>query len=103
MKSLERLAKESFEKYSLRQTGRKANWDYLSEERQKVWKQDLFELIDMILLEVRSSVKPIPPNESSYNTSYANGHQEGKKEERAILIQLLQDIHEEYEAELQDE
>jgi hypothetical protein len=92
MIDLEQLAKESFEKFGLRETGRKPDWKYLGDERKAEWKNEVFEIINEALLVLRGQIKPVPTL-SPQNNSYSMGRNDGIKEERVNIITLMEKIH----------
>lgn len=92
MIDLEELAKDMFEKFGLRETGRKPDWNYLGDERKAEWKNEVFEIINEALLVLRAQIKPVP-NLSPQNNSYSMGRNDGIKEERVNIITLMEQIH----------
>lgn len=101
MKTLESMAKETFEKFSIRETGKLLKWKYLSDERKLEWMQELFELMDYYMEELRGQLKPLPINPKS-DTVYAAGLNDGIRSERVFLHQLMEKIHKDLADQLVD-
>lgn len=91
MKTLEGLAREMFAKFSLMETGRQGNWDYLSDERKLAWMQDVAEIADFIIKEVKSEFKPLPVS-SKAGTVYESGYMEGVRSERVQCMNVIDAI-----------
>ena len=90
--NLEQLAKEMFERFALRETGRQASWHYLNRNRQIAWMLEVLEIADAVMLKIRDNIKPVPIL-SPINTTFSVGFNAGIKQERAVLIQQFENIH----------
>jgi len=92
VKTLENMAKEMFTKFSLQETGKHANWSYLSDERKLEWMKDVFKMADYYMTELKLQLKPIPTNMRS-STVYEGGVIDGIRAERVALSQSIDQIH----------
>lgn len=94
MNPLEQLAKELFEEFSFRETGRIASWSYLSKPRKIEWMKEILHVHEYLSSKLIEQVKPVP-NLSSVNTTWAQGFNEGVRSERIQFITLVANIHQE--------
>jgi len=93
VKSLEGLARTLFTKFSIRETGKTSNWDYLSDERKLAWMQDVATIASYIIKEIKSNFKPLP-NGTPSMTVYDSGHLAGIRAERILNENIICDIEE---------
>lgn len=92
MKSLEGMAQEMFTKFSLKETGKRADWKYLSDSRKLEWMKDVFHVADYYMLELKAKLKPIPFGQKN-STVYDAGVFDGVRAERVALHQLIDQVH----------
>jgi hypothetical protein len=92
MKTLEGMAKELFEKFAFKETGKVLQWKHLDDDRKIEWIRDVFEVADYYMEELRSQLKPLPVNPKS-DTVYGSGINDGMRAERIYTHQLMEDIH----------
>ena len=90
MKTLQGLAREKFEEFAIRETGRTANWDYLSDERKLRWMKDIFKIASYLVHEIMKDFKPLRNEKAS--TSFEAGYNEGVRSERASHITIISQI-----------
>lgn len=91
MKNLETLAREVFDRFA-KNSGSKADWNYLSEERKLAWMQDVLLISEYFLNDVKSQLKPIPFNQK-FSTVYETAYNEGLRSERVAFTTLVEDVH----------
>jgi hypothetical protein len=90
MKRLEGMALELFNKFSVRETGKQGNWQYLSNERKLEWMKEVLIMAKYFHSEVLATVKPLPNNQK-IETVYASGYSDGVRTERTYLVSLFED------------
>lgn len=90
MKRLEGMALELFNKFSLRETGKVGNWQYLSNERKLEWMTEVIIMANYFQGEVLKTIKPLP-NPQRIETVYASGHADGTRAERIYMTSLIED------------
>jgi hypothetical protein len=101
MKTLEGMALELFNKFSVKETGRVGNWQYLSDKRKLEWMKEVLIMANYFHGEVLKSVKPLPNNQR-IETVYASGHADGARSERIYLITMFEDQLQKLVDEFQD-
>lgn len=95
MIDIEKLTKEIFERFASEEHEVKAKWEYLGVKRQKMWLRDVILIAERLLIELRKEVKPLPPGNKKYTTSFGLGYAGGQQEERTRFITMLQKYHDE--------
>lgn len=93
MKDLERIAKEWFERYSVKETGKRLRWDLLSKNRKLEWMEEVLMVSDIYMKYLQEEVKPVG-NLPRGSTSYANGFNEALRGERIRFYNLTLTRHE---------
>jgi hypothetical protein len=76
MKELESLAKQSFERYCLKTSGRVSNWGYVSKDRKLEWMKEALLHMRYALNHLRENLKQPPPpgkTETTYGLGYIDG------------------------------
>lgn len=101
MSPLETLAKALFEDFSMRETGRQANWNYLSKPRKIEWMKDVLRIHKHLSDRLIKTIKPMG-NTSQVNTSWGMGFNEGLRSERIHFITIVQNLHQDLESDLGD-
>lgn len=102
MQTIKELAKELFEVYSLKTTGKVSNWHRLSDERKLSWMQEAHALQALVIqnLRVRAGLaKPVVPEGT---TSFALGLSEGTLKERIRVLQALDKLDFDNTVEVED-
>jgi hypothetical protein len=94
MIDIELLAKEIYERFALEEYGQVVKWEYLGKPRQVAWVKDVTLIADKVLKEVRKSVKPPSILKQKMETAYSLGFKDGQKDEKILIITMLQQIHE---------
>jgi hypothetical protein len=90
MKTLEGMALELFNKFSVKETGRVGNWQYLSNKRKLEWMREVLVMARYFYGEVLKTVKPLPNNQR-IETVYASGYSDGSRTERIYMVSLFED------------
>ena len=96
MKPLEKMAQELFHSFA-RIEGRVADWQYLSDERKRVWMQDTMIMAKYFMIQLQKEIKPMPNRKSQ--TSYEAGFVTGQKSERLAFQTLIEEIYNKLEQE----
>lgn len=100
MKALEGMARDLFVKFSIRETGKAADWNYLGDRRKLEWMKEVLIMAKHFLDELHTEIKPLPVNQKG-STSYEFGYNDGMRSERAAILLLvenkLQKLVDEYE------
>jgi hypothetical protein len=89
MRTLESMAAELFIKFSIKETGKAADWKYLSDARKLEWMKEVLIMANFFLNQTLNEIKPIPNNKKT-DTSYAAGFQDGVRSERTYFHTLLE-------------
>jgi hypothetical protein len=90
MKKLEGLAREMFTKFSVLETGKQGNWDYLSNERKLAWMKDVGMIASYVLVEVKKEFRPLPRGNA--NSVYESAYMEGVRSERTYNIDTINKV-----------
>lgn len=90
MKTIEQLAAEHFDRYSMKETGKRGSWNHLNSKRKAEWMKEVFETAYYVVSEIQKELKPLPSIQR-HDTSYAKGVHEGVIAERHTFMQLLED------------
>lgn len=90
MKTLDGMARDLFNKFSMRETGKLGDWSYLSAERRLEWMKEVLIMAKYFLDEIHTQIKPLPNNQQS-TTAYELGYNNGVRSERAAFITLVED------------
>lgn len=98
MKNLEGLARELFTEFSIKETGRAGNWDYLSDERKAFWMKDVLRIAKFLIREIKKDFKPLPTGKTS--TVYESAYMEGVRSERLSHDMTISHIEEDLVNEL---
>lgn len=98
MKALEGIALELFNKFSIKETGKKADWAYLSNERKLEWMKDVFLVAHHVFKELIADFKPLPKLQG--NTVYEMAYSEGVRSERVYTQQMIQAVFDKLKEEL---
>lgn len=103
MRTLEGMAHDLFLKFALKETGRPANWAYLSDNRKLEWMKEVMIMANHFLLEFKKQIKPLPlPTANRPQTSYESGFYQGQVSERSNFHRILEETHQELINELAD-
>lgn len=90
MKTIEGMALELFNKFSLRETGKIGSWAHLSNYRKLDWMKEILIMAEYYHGEVLKNIKPIPAT-SKNETSYGAGYNDGIRAEREYATSLFED------------
>lgn len=90
MKTLEGMALELLNKFSIKETGKPANWSYLGSERKLEWMAEVIIMAKYFHGEALKSLKPLP-NSQRHDTVYAGGYADGERNQRVYLVSLFED------------
>jgi hypothetical protein len=90
MKTLEGMALELFNKFSVKETGKVGNWQYLSDQRKLEWMKEVLIMAKYFHGEVLKTIKPMP-NNPRIETVYASGYADGSRSERIYMVTLIED------------
>ena len=101
MRSLEEITRDLFTRYSERKTGRKANWKFLSADRQTDWLEDSYMIIDELLTEIKKELDLKVPNKQP-QTSFESGVVQGIRREQTKINTKIRDLRESYLGQLKD-
>jgi hypothetical protein len=101
MKKLELMTRELFTRFSLKETGKHAKWEYLNPQRKIEWMKDVLMISDYFMKELQATIKPLPTNQRSM-TVYEAGYNAGSRNERLFFIQLVSEIQENLISELEE-
>ncbi len=99
--NLEKLAAETFRRYSLKNTGKESRWDYLDKRRQLEWMKEVMIIVDYFYQKM-NEILPDEEYKDTTKTSYMKGYVEGINGERRYLSNVLKDIYDEMTNELED-
>jgi hypothetical protein len=99
-KLVERIAKTLFQRYA-KGEGSQSRWEYLGEERQLAWMHDVLDLHEFYYKSLNLALPPLVNNRKPA-TSYEAGYYDGIKAERVAIVQLLEQIYKQLEAEVED-
>lgn len=100
MKKLESMASELFIKFSIKETGKAANWAYLSNERKAEWMKDVLAVANHFLENLQAHFKPLGIVHGQ--TVYESALMEGMRAERLGNQQAITEIYEDLNNELED-
>lgn len=89
MKTLEGMARDLFNKFSMRETGKLGDWSYLSNTRKLEWMKEVLIMAKYFLDEIHSDIKPLQNNQRT-NTVYESGYNDGVRSERAACLSLVE-------------
>jgi len=92
MSDLEELTKKYFERYYLAKGVKDAKWNLLSKERKAVWMEEVLEVANFFVTQLKDNVKPVSSNPYG-STSYTMGFNDGVRSERTIFIGLVDEIY----------
>jgi hypothetical protein len=90
MKTLEGMALELFSKFSVKETGVIANWQYLSNSRKLEWMKEVLIMANYFYKEVLASVKPLSNNQK-VETVYASGYADGARYQQIYMVGLFEE------------
>ena len=90
MKTLEGMALELFNKFSVKETGKVGNWQYLSDGRKLEWMKEVLIMANYFYKEVLLSIKPLATNQK-IETVYASGYLDGQRFQQVYMINLFED------------
>jgi hypothetical protein len=88
MKTLEGMALELFNKFSIKETGKIGNWSYLSDERKLEWMKEALAMANYFYKEVLRSIKPLPTPQR-VETVYASGYLDGQRHQHIYMVELF--------------
>lgn len=94
MLNIESLSKQIYERFALEEHGTICKWEYLGKDRQIAWIKDVTLIADRVLIEVRKAVKPPSIAKQKMETAYSLGFKDGQKDEKILIITMLQQFHE---------
>lgn len=100
MKKLEGMAAELFLKFSIQETGKAANWVYLSKERKIEWMKDVLVMANHFLETLQSEFKPWGKIQGQ--TVYEAALIEGARAERISNQQTIEQIYKDLNDELEE-
>ena len=100
MKQLEKLAKESFDRFC-KLKGIKGNWFYISEERKLEWYKEVLVTSNYLIGEIKSKIKPIS-NLNKNSSGYEVGFVQGSQNERVKFIEMLDKLGEELKEQFEE-
>lgn len=86
------MARELFEQFSLRETGKPGNWSLLNSERKSEWMKDVLRISYFYAQKLTEGIKPLPFNQK-HNTVYEAGFYDGIRSERITFIELVTESH----------
>lgn len=92
MSDLEELTKKYFERYYLTKGVKDAKWHLLSKERKIIWMEEVLEVANFFVSQLKDQVKPIATNPYG-STSYTMGFNDGTRSERLIFIGLVDTMY----------
>lgn len=101
MSDLEQLTKKYFERYYLAKGVKDAKWHLLSKQRKAIWMEEVLEVANFFVSQLKEQVKPVVANPYG-STSYTMGYNDGVRLERVQFIGLVDTIYENLNNNLQD-
>lgn len=94
MTRLEKLAKEVFESYSVRKTGKVAEWRYLTDETRAIWLRDVYSMCCVLLGHVRQEVLKPVGTKSGASTVFETGYNQGFEAAHKALVANFEKVFE---------
>ena len=96
-----KIAKDYFQEYAYTKTGKSYDWNMLSKSSKARWIKEVHELMHYLITEFESKLPPINEPIHKINTSWAQGFNQGVKEERINIRAHLHDYREQLDEEYQ--
>lgn len=100
---LEKLAKEWFRLYYIRETGQeppKYGWQRLDIKRRLAWMREVLLVSNHFMKILLDDVKPL--NKQAHKTVYAKGFMDGRHTERISFVNLVHTIYEDLNDDYED-
>lgn len=107
MNYIEEIARNYFQDYSYKKTGKSYDWHLLSKSSKNRWIHEVYEMMQYLIRDFEEKLPPINEPIHKINTSWAQGFNQGVKEERVNIRAMLHDyrehLDEEYERHLRED
>ena len=100
MKTLDGMARDLFNKFSIRETGKSGDWNYLGDTRKLAWMEEVLIMANYFLKELKNEIKPLS-NKQAY-TSYESGYNDGIRSERTLFYSMVSEKFEKLVDEFED-